>query len=482
MNRASTIHLPVAVKNSCTASTSNASPMNAKLDTNTSRQCSNYGAMDFGHISEETPEEYWMPLKVPAESGKKNPPSRSDLTSVASDNVSAFLDDMIAEERTLMDRFFAILGFTTNPFASDADVRNNRASDMRLAMLSNFSTAYNVVSISMALDIMQELYDTTAEDKSLCSSALIAGMIIGQLAGGAVGDIIGRHMAMATVMSLQIVGATMTACASEGHVSIFAFIAFCRLVLGIGCGGVYPLAATITAESNSDGQDGGKAVALTFSMQGVGYLFPPILTAILTRLIPLDWCWRIILGFGAIPGLWLMVLRLKNQMMQPKLDMQKQKHILVASAREVPVNVLGAIWMEKDLLRKMMGTGGCWFLFDVLFYGNVLFQPIVLSAAFGQAETVQKAAIDSAVLSLLALPGYFASVIAIGRQSPRWIQAQGFFMMAVLYGFIGVVFEQLSRHKLALVVLYGGTFFFSNYGPNATVRPRRELTAQLVAS
>lgn len=43
------------------------------------------------------------------------------------------------------------------------------------------------------------------------------------------------------------------------------------------------------------------------------------------------------------------------------------------------------IWMaikeEKSLLKKLVGTAGCWLLFDILFYGNTLFQPVVLSAA-----------------------------------------------------------------------------------------------------
>jgi MFS transporter, PHS family, inorganic phosphate transporter len=428
-----------------------------------------YGSMKYVQVDETPSGEYWIPLKLPPESSTSKSSSRTDLTSASTDNMSEMFDEIFSEDSNLVDCFFSFLGFPQNPFASDSDIRNSKASDMRLSMLSNLSTAYNVVSISLALDMMQELYETTPNDKSLCSSALIAGMIVGQLAGGAIGDVLGRHMAMAVVMSLQIVGAVITACAFDGYFSIYGFIAFWRLVLGVGCGGVYPLAATITAESNHEKQDGGKAVAFIFSMQGIGYLVPPLLTAIITGFLPPDLCWRVVLGFGAVPGLWLMVLRLKNQMIQTTSLGNTRKHMILGSAREVPVNVLEAIAWEPDLLRKMLGTGGCWFLFDVLFYGNVLFQPIVLSAAFGKAETVRKAAFDTAIVSLLAVPGYFGSVIAMGRQSPRWIQAQGFFLMSVLYALIGIFFNDLARHKIALVLLYGGTFLFSNYGPNATV-------------
>lgn len=121
--------------------------------------------------------------------------------------------------------FKRLLGFSRNPFESRPGIRNSSASDMRLAMLSNFSTAYNILSISLALRIMQNIYPATPQDKSLCSSALIAGMIVGQVVGGAIGDIMGRHLAMALVMTLQVVGALVSSLAFDGHCPIYLFLA-----------------------------------------------------------------------------------------------------------------------------------------------------------------------------------------------------------------------------------------------------------------
>jgi hypothetical protein len=124
------------------------------------------------------------------------------------------------------DIFFKrLLGFSRNPFESRSEFLNSSASDMRLAMLSNFSTAYNIVSISLALSIMQNIYPATPQDKSFCSSALIAGMIVGQVVGGTIGDILGRHLAIALVMTLQVVGALVSSLAFDGHYSIYLFLA-----------------------------------------------------------------------------------------------------------------------------------------------------------------------------------------------------------------------------------------------------------------
>lgn len=76
-------------------------------------------------------------------------------------------------------------------------------------------------------------------------------------------------------------------------------------------------------------------------------------------------------------------------------------------------------------LKSLCIHQGTWFLFDVLFYGNTLFEPLVLKAAFGSDaattatsgyELLQTTVRDSLIISLLSLPGYFVTVLLIGRR------------------------------------------------------------------
>lgn len=84
---------------------------------------------------------------------------------------------------------------------------------------------------------------------------------------------------------------------------------------------------------------------------------------------------------------------------------------------------------------------------------------------------------DSSILTFIALPGYYVSVFTIGHQSPMWVQSQGFMLMCLLYGVIGFNFNYLtSADKNSLLLLYGLTFFFSNYGPNTTTFMLPSLT------
>lgn len=95
----------------------------------------------------------------------------------------------------------------------------------------------------------------------------------------------------------------------------------------------------------------------------------------------------------------------------------------------------------------------------------------VLNAAFGsesedQTTTLAQTTFYVLILALISLPGYIATIRAIGLVSPRYIQMQGFLAMAILYFVIGLNFYSLS--KFWLITLYGLTFLFSNFGPNST--------------
>lgn len=388
------------------------------------------------------------------------------------------------------------------------------------AMVSNFSTSYNVINISIVLPILGDLYHGSSEDAAACASSLLAGMIMGQIAGGALGDsFLGRLGALRLVMALQIV-ASIGSALFFGH-DVYLWLAVWRFVLGIGAGAVYPLAATISAEqAEGDTSDHDellpevkirqlKSVVLTFSMQGFGFLAVPLIAVPLLYLTPessLDLVWRLLLGFGCIPGLMLTILqwrlyRTSDLVAIPQADPEPDDALaeIIQEERQEPLiprengesadrqlendeqtrGLWESIRNEPRLLEKLLGTAGTWFLFDVLFYGNTLFQPIVMEAAFGGGDpdednVIKKAATDSLILALIALPGYGVSAWVIGRRicntilTPRYVQLQGFICMGLLYAVIGAYWSELRRVPALLVFIYGLTFFFANFGPNTT--------------
>lgn len=378
------------------------------------------------------------------------------------------------------------------------------------AMLSNFTTSYNAVNVSLALPILEVLHPNPEPAQvSAVASSLLAGMMVGQIMGGALGDWVGVNTALMMVMVLQVVASLGSAILCSEN---FWELAIYRFVLGIGAGGVYPLAAVLSAGKNKSVHK----VVLTFAMQGVGFIAVPLVAILLLSVTSnLSLIWRILLGVGGIPGIILLVL---NQLCARRSSagtfqiIRSEDHHLpgdegqpqdaateatrtssdgdlsAMSHETIPVTAKPGIWEailhEDDLVRKMLGTAATWFLFDVLFYGNTLFQPIVIEAAFGANEhtdpmkLLQRTVEDSLLLSSIALPGYAVAGLMMGekrswcycgiKQTTRFVMLQGFAAMAFLYLIIGVAWGELKRSPSLLVLLYGLTFFFANYGPNTT--------------
>lgn len=392
-----------------------------------------------------------------------------------------------------------------------------------IAMLSNFSTSYNVVNISLVLPILQQVTNTSStKDAASVASSLLAGMMFGQVFGGALGDYprLGRLGALRLVMCLQLVaslGSAFVDTSGTAILDVYDQLTLWRFLLGVGAGGVYPLAAVLSAEQGeSTDAESLHRVVLTFSMQGVGFLTVPLLTVpLLYTVSNLNTVWRIILGLGSLPGFALLLLQWhwyrKQQTGEilPASDPEQdaafgqESSALQDSDGEVGTCLdsgpnlendsgsestqivirhgwLGSIRHEDHLFSKLMGTAGAWFLFDVLFYGNTLFQPIVLEAAFGTPETsnarqlLQRTALNSLFLTSIAFPGYAIADLVMGKktlgvtQTPRYVMMQGFTAMFLLYLTIGVFWRGLKHYPVVLVTLYGLTFFFANYGPNTT--------------
>lgn len=80
---------------------------------------------------------------------------------------------------------------------------------------------------------------------------VFAGAVIGMVSMGVVGDLIGRKYAMLLTLAFSFLGSVGCAAFSwGGDMSTYAVISACRLVLGIGVGGLYPLSAAKVAETN----------------------------------------------------------------------------------------------------------------------------------------------------------------------------------------------------------------------------------------
>jgi MFS family permease len=71
------------------------------------------------------------------------------------------------------------------------------------------------------------------------------------------------------------------------------------------------------------------------------------------------------------------------------------------------------------------------------------------------------------IFVVAALPGYIVAALTIDRLGRKRIQLLGFAMMALSYGML-FLFPSLTQIAGTFLLLYGLSYFFTEFGPNVT--------------
>lgn len=166
------------------------------------------------------------------------------------------------------------------------------------------------------------------------------------------------------------------------------------------------------------------------------------------------------------------------RVLQVEIDPEEAK---VASLTQDKSNTFG-LFTKKFAKRHglhLLGTCSTWFLLDIAFYSQNLFQKDVFSAIgwIPKAQTmnaIQEVFRISKAQTLIALcstvPGYWFTVAFIDIIGRFVIQLMGFFFMTVFMFALAFPYHHwtLKGNHIGFVVMYSLTFFFANFGPNST--------------
>lgn len=308
---------------------------------------------------------------------------------------------------------------------------------------------------------------------------------------------------------------------SSPAVTITGVLIFWRVMMGIGIGGDYPLSSIITSEFATT-KWRGAMMGSVFAMQGIGQFAAALVFTFATLgfkgslsdapsfakctgdcLYAVDATWRIVIGFGAVPGCIALYYRLTipetprytfdvardvekggvdvkayiHGKAEGKVDEVRRAELLASGKNDH--SIPQASW--ADFRRHygqwrygkiLLGTAGSWFFLDVAFYGLGLNTPIVL-AAIGYVgkgnvyDIFYKTAVGNLILSIAgSIPGYWVSVATLDTVGRKPIQFMGFIILTILFCILGFAYKSISGNaKFAIYVL---AQFFFNFGPNTT--------------
>lgn len=311
---------------------------------------------------------------------------------------------------------------------------------------------------------------------------------------------------------------------SSPSVNIIGVIIFWRVLMGIGIGGDYPLSSIITSEFATTKWRGAMMGAV-FAMQGLGQLCAALVMLFITLGFrhslegaatttectggcssAVDKMWRILIGFGAVPGVIALYYRLTiPETPRYTFDVQKDvekadqdaKYYVSGRRGEADVDEVARIAAANnaketmqipkasfgDFLRHygkprngmlLAGTALSWFFLDVAYYGLSLNNATILNAigyATSNNKSVYEFLYNTAVGNLIivlagAVPGYWVTVATVDTIGRKPIQLGGFAILTVLFIIMGFGYDKLGQN--GLLAVYVLAQFFFNFGPNST--------------
>ncbi|MGH3421679.1 MAG: MFS transporter, partial [Streptosporangiaceae bacterium] len=176
--------------------------------------------------------------------------------------------------------------------------------------------------------------------------------------------------------------------------------------------------------------------------------------------------WRLLLGLGAIPAAVAVWLRRKMPE-PPRYQASAVPRPRTGTSAAGPATGLRAFAASRRLLVLLVGTAGCWFLLDYAYYGNTISTPQIISLITPHASQTTTIAIQLAIFSVAAVPGYLLAIARMDRFGHRRLQLVGFIMMGACFAVIGLV-PGMTTAVVPFLIAYGISYFFTEFGPNVT--------------
>lgn len=303
----------------------------------------------------------------------------------------------------------------------------------------------------------------TSTVKTRVSNSLLVGEILGQVGIGLTCDYLGRKWAIVTTTVLIVIGSILATAAhgvtTEG---MFWMLIVCRGAIGVGVGGEYSACSSSTSEAaNETTKKRGRIFCLVTNLPlSLGGPFALIIFLIVYCAAGpehLSTIWRVCFGLGVIWPLSIFYFRYK----------MATSHLYKASAMKKNV----PYWLVlKYYWPRLIGTCGCWFIYDFVTFPNGIFSSTIISSVLHDSKDLKKVAEWTLLLGVIALPGVFLGAMVVDSWGRKYCLMVGFCGYLVIGLVIGCAYNKVKHIVPLFVVLYGIFNSFGNFGPGNNVR------------
>ncbi|HXV01067.1 MAG TPA: MFS transporter [Caulobacteraceae bacterium] len=325
--------------------------------------------------------------------------------------------------------------------------------------LGVFCDGYDLSSVGLVLPLILASFGTaalTSVQSALLAASALVGAAIGSLIFGVLGQW-GRK----PFYGLAVLILGLAALAQAFAPSVGWLIAI-RFVLGIGVGADYVLSPMIMAE-HSNRADRGRALGLGFgTMWPLGALAAALMKLTLDALhVGGDLQWRIVLGAGAIPAMWVMYLR--RQMPETARFLAR-----VAGKAGEAAQVMGQISGQQVAApqvdrrsfasvfarhwRPIVSAALLWMIYDLVVYAFILFGPSLIARSLGLGPVTFALILQILFVIPASALGSLFIIDHVGRKP---LQGWGFLLAAALLAVFALMQHQLLAMPILAFAVFG---------------------------
>ena len=234
-------------------------------------------------------------------------------------------------------------------------------------------------------------------------------------------------------------------------------------------------------------------IGAVFAMQGFGILSAAIVSTIILAIykphiegdiLYIDYCWRILVGLGAVPAVVALYFRLTiPETPRYTIDIERN----VTQAADNIATVLGKKKGDGEIVEEegvpdvdapkhswqdfkgyfgkwengkvLLGTSLSWFFLDIAFYGLGLNNSIILkNIGFASSSdpflALWNISIGNILIAVLGtVPGYWFTVFLVDVWGRKPIQLMGFGVLTALFLVLGVAYHQILNTSVDLFIV-----------------------------
>ena len=255
---------------------------------------------------------------------------------------------------------------------------------------------------------------------------------------------------------------------------------------GIGVGGEYPMTATSGMENavgsgkvstKEDRLHRGRKVTSAFLMQGWGQFFNQVILILLLLIFHsgssppysktvAQWTYRVSFAIPAVGTLWLVYYRVYK--------MKSASKQLAAAKKKGKVTGYDTQSLKMTFTYfgpRVLATAGAWYVNDIFFYGNKLFQNQFIAVLTPGNSSVMVGWLWNLVNVGVSLIGYYLASFLIDNKlyGRKWMMIIGFMCDFILFVVPAFAYAYYSSeaHIQQFQAMYFLSSFFNQFGPNS---------------